>query len=137
MHGGSLCLCKYCREKLLRETIFLLWTSFFTIISPLRLVSPHTFISFQQGVPTIGWLGLSPHLIGDERQEFFFISGFWAGNSVEVSRDSFPPYTGEMGHLRPKGMLFLTLCFISLYHTCLFFFFFFFFYFYFYFFLQL
>ena len=29
--------------------------------------------------------------------EFFFVSGFWAGNPIKVGRDPFPPYTGEMG----------------------------------------
>ena len=38
--------------------------------------------------------------------EFFFILGFWVGNPVEVGRDSFPSYTGEMGHLHLEGMLF-------------------------------
>ena len=37
--------------------------------------------------------------------EFFFVSGFWARNLVEVGRDSFPPYIGEMGYLHPEGML--------------------------------
>jgi len=36
---------------------------------------------------------------------FFFVSGYWAGSPVEVGMDLFPPYTGEMGHLRSKGML--------------------------------
>ena len=39
------------------------------------------------------------------KMEFFFVSGFWARNLVEVGRDSFPPYIGEMGHLHPEGML--------------------------------
>ena len=36
-----------------------------------------------------------------------------AGNPVEVGRDPFPPYTGEMGNLRLEGMLLFTTCFIS------------------------
>ena len=36
---------------------------------------------------------------------FFFVSGYWVGNPVEVDMDLFPPYTGEMGHLHSKGML--------------------------------
>ena len=39
------------------------------------------------------------------KTEFFFVSGFWAGHPVEVGRDSFAPYTGEIGNLRPEGML--------------------------------
>ena len=36
------------------------------------------------------------------KTEFFFVSRFWAGKPVEVGRDPFPPYTGEMGNLRPE-----------------------------------
>ena len=39
------------------------------------------------------------------KTEFFFVSGFWAGRPLEVSQDPFPPYTGKLGNLRPKGML--------------------------------
>jgi len=35
----------------------------------------------------------------------FLRLGFWAGNLVKVGRDLFPPYTGEMGNLRPEGIL--------------------------------
>ena len=47
------------------------------------------------------------------KTEFFFISRFWARNPVEVGRDPFPPYTDEMGHLRPEGMSFFTACITS------------------------
>lgn len=30
------------------------------------------------------------------KTKFFFISGFWAGNPIEVGRDSFPHYIGEI-----------------------------------------
>ena len=43
--------------------------------------------------------------------EFFFVSGFWSGHSVEVGRDSFAPYNGELGNLRPEGMFFFVLLF--------------------------
>ena len=47
------------------------------------------------------------------KTEFFFVSGFWAGRPLEVSQDPFPPYTGELGNLRPEGMLIVvTLLFI-------------------------
>ena len=39
------------------------------------------------------------------KTKFFFVSGFWAGHPVEVDKDPFPPYTGELGNLRPEGML--------------------------------
>ena len=38
------------------------------------------------------------------KTEFFFISGFWSGHLVEVGRDTFVPYIGELGNLRPEGM---------------------------------
>ncbi|XP_050242519.1 uncharacterized protein LOC126691531 [Quercus robur] len=37
------------------------------------------------------------------KTEFIFISGFWAGNPVDVGRDPFPPYTGDLGNLRPEA----------------------------------
>ena len=45
------------------------------------------------------------------KMEFFFVSGFWAGRPIEVDRDPFPPYTGELGNLRLEGKLVLTLLF--------------------------
>ena len=39
------------------------------------------------------------------KTKFFFVSGFWAENPVEVGRDPFPPYTGEIGNLCLEGML--------------------------------
>ena len=39
------------------------------------------------------------------KREFFFISGFWVGNPVEVGRGTFLPYVGAMGCLRSEGML--------------------------------
>ena len=52
------------------------------------------------------------------KTEFFFVSGFWAGRPIEVDKDSFPPYTGELGNLRPEGMLVLTLSFIVFILIC-------------------
>ena len=43
------------------------------------------------------------------KTKFFFVSGFWAGRPIEVDRDPFPPYTGELGNLRPEGMFVSTL----------------------------
>ena len=37
------------------------------------------------------------------KTEYIFISDFWAGNPVDVGRDPFPPYTGDLGNLRPEG----------------------------------
>ena len=45
------------------------------------------------------------------KRKFFFISGLWAGRSIEVDRDPFPPYTGELGNLRPEGKFVPTLLF--------------------------
>ena len=38
------------------------------------------------------------------KMEYIFVSGFWAGNPVDVGRDLFPPYTGDLGNLRLEGM---------------------------------
>ena len=43
------------------------------------------------------------------KTEFFFVSSFWARRPIEVDRDPFPPYTGELGNLRPEGMFVSTL----------------------------
>ena len=63
--------------------------------------------------------------------EFFFISGFKAGNPVEVGRDTFAPYTGDLGNLCLEGIppppfLFLFFSFVYERLTFLFFSFFFF-----------
>ena len=46
------------------------------------------------------------------KTEFFFVSGFWTGHPIEVSRDTFAPYTGELGNLHPEGMFMF--CFVVL-----------------------
>ncbi|KAL4603013.1 hypothetical protein ACB092_10G095000 [Castanea dentata] len=38
------------------------------------------------------------------KTEFFFVSSFWAGHPVEVGRDPFAPYIGELRNLRPEGV---------------------------------
>ena len=37
------------------------------------------------------------------KSEFIFVSGFWARNPVDVGRDPFAPYSGDLGNLRPEG----------------------------------
>ena len=56
------------------------------------------------------------------KTEFFFISGFWFGHPVEVGRDPFAPYTGELGKLHPEGFYFLFILyimFLSFAYNCL------------------
>ena len=54
------------------------------------------------------------------KKEFFFISSFWSRHPVEVGRDTFAPYTGELGNLRPEGMLCFALFFVlSIFIFCL------------------
>ena len=49
----------------------------------------------------------------NRKTEFFFVSSFWAGRPIEVDQDPFPPYTRELGNLRPEGMpMVITLLFI-------------------------
>ena len=38
------------------------------------------------------------------KTEFFFVSGFWSGHPIKVGKDTFAPYTGELGNLHPEGM---------------------------------
>ena len=45
------------------------------------------------------------------KMEFFFVLGFWVGHPIEVDRDPFPPYIGELWKLYPEGMLVPTLLF--------------------------
>ena len=49
------------------------------------------------------------------KMEFIFVSGFWAGNPMDVCRVPFTPYFGDLGNLHPEG--------ISLPHFFFFFFF--------------
>ncbi|KAK9995437.1 hypothetical protein SO802_020123 [Lithocarpus litseifolius] len=41
--------------------------------------------------------------------EFFFVSGFWVGNPIEVGRDTFTPYTRELVNLHHEGTIILQL----------------------------
>ena len=51
------------------------------------------------------------------KTKFFFVSRFWAGNPIEVGKDPFPPYIGEMGNLCLDGMLpFTTLFFYFIFY---------------------
>ena len=37
------------------------------------------------------------------KTEFFFVSGFWANNPMDVGWDTFGRYAGVLGNLRPEG----------------------------------
>ena len=37
------------------------------------------------------------------KNEFFFVSGFWARNPVDVGRDTFGRCTGDLRNLHPEG----------------------------------
>ena len=57
------------------------------------------------------------------KTEFFFVSGFWAGNLVDVGRDTFGRHTGDLGNLRPEGKslpIFFFLFFLSSFFCVLF-----------------
>ena len=49
------------------------------------------------------------------KTEFFFVSSFWAGHPVEVGRDPFAPYTGELGNLCPEGTLMVVILLFVIY----------------------
>ena len=53
------------------------------------------------------------------KTEFFFVFRFWSGHLVEVGRDTFAPYTGELGNLRPKGMFMFCFVVLSVFVFCL------------------
>ena len=38
------------------------------------------------------------------KQEFFIISGNWAGDLAAVGSPSFPPFTSPLSRLRPEGL---------------------------------
>ena len=38
------------------------------------------------------------------KTEFIFVFGFWARHPMDVGRDTFTPYTGDLGNLCPEGM---------------------------------
>jgi len=43
------------------------------------------------------------------KTEFFFVFGFWSRHPVEVGRDPFVPYTGELGNLCSEGIFFFNI----------------------------
>ena len=45
------------------------------------------------------------------KNEFFFISGNWAGDPIDVNNAPFPPFTSALSCLCPEGMFFF-LCFV-------------------------
>ena len=45
------------------------------------------------------------------KTEFIFVSGFWAGNLVDIGRDPFAPYIRDLGNLHPEGTSFPFLLF--------------------------
>ena len=54
------------------------------------------------------------------KSEFIFVSGFWVGNLVDIGRDPFAPYFGDLWSLRPEGtslpfLFFLLTFFVYIY----------------------
>ena len=37
------------------------------------------------------------------KREFIFVSGFWAKNPMDVGKDPFAPYSGDLGNLHLEG----------------------------------
>ena len=46
------------------------------------------------------------------KTEFIFVSDFWARHPVDVGKDIFAAYTGDLGNLRPEGMSLPFFCII-------------------------
>ena len=60
------------------------------------------------------------------KTEFIFVSSFWVGNPVDVGRDPFAPYSGDLGNLRPEGtslpfffFLFILFNFVFISNPCI------------------
>ena len=119
MHGGSLCLCKCCGEKFFERNCPLIVDEFLYFYKPSEISQSSGFYQFSMRSSNYWLVRSLPTSNRRWKIEFCFAFRFWEKNPVEVGRDPFPPYTSEMGHLCLEGMLFPTLCFISLYHTCL------------------
>ena len=52
------------------------------------------------------------------KTKFFFVSGSWAGNPSDVGRDTFGPYTRDLGNFRPKGKCLFVCLFFFFGLTC-------------------
>ena len=55
MHEGLSSLCKFYGGKYLMGTVLSLWTSSYTVTSPLKLVNPWVFTNSQLRVQTVDW----------------------------------------------------------------------------------
>ena len=106
-----------------------LWTSSFFCYKPSEINQSFGFYQFMargKDCRLIKSLALSDR---NWKTEFIFVSGFWAGNPVDVGRDPFAPYSGDLGNLCPEGtslpfFFFLPYFFIYIYIYIYFFFFF-------------
>ena len=115
MHGGLSYPCKYYGRKFFYGNRPLTVDEFLYIVTnPHKLANPLVFTSFLLGVQTLSWSSPPPPTTNRRwKTEFFFVSEFWVGNPVEVGKDPFPPYTGEIGNLHLEGMLLFTTHFTS------------------------
>ena len=85
MYGDWSFLCKFYGGKCLKGIVLSLWMS----------SSSATKLIKSMVTSNRNW-----------KTKFFFISGFWFGHPIEVGRDPFAPYTGELGKLHPEGFYF-------------------------------
>ena len=105
-------LCKFCGGKCSKGIVLSLWTSSFFVTNLLKLIKSQGFYQFTAKGSDYRLIN---SLVSSDRNwktEFFFVSGFWSGHPVEVGRDTFAPYTGELGNLHPEGMFMF--CFVVL-----------------------
>ena len=104
MHGDWLSLCKFCGGKCLEETVLLpLTSSFLYCYKPSEIYQSPGFYQFTARGRDCR---LVKSLASSDRKwktEFFFISGFWTRNPMDVGRDTFGRYAGDRGNLRPEG----------------------------------
>ena len=71
---------------------------------PSRISQSFGFYNFSAQGSDCRMIRSLPTSDGEWKKEFFFISGPWVGDPVEVGRDTFLPLVSDWGHLHPKGM---------------------------------
>ena len=87
----------------MERTVLLPWTSSFTVINLLEI---HQSPDFYQFTARGRDCRLVKSLASSDKKwktEFFFVSDFWVGNPMDVGRDTFGRYAGDLGNLHLEG----------------------------------
>ena len=104
MVGGSLWQCKFYGKRSLKGII--------RYCGRVPVLFTPTEINKSLGIYQFSARGSSCRIIRSLpssnrlwKREFFFVFGSWAGDPVEVGKDTFHPYIGAIGCLQYEGML--------------------------------